>query len=214
MITFAHPDKLVMLLMVALTAATMGVLAIQDMGTFTISTPNLSRLDSASASEPTYDKAKPFVADTSQNFEGLFGTPLPSNSTASQQALPRTRLELVLKGTFTHTNELKASALIALPNKSAKSYLIGDTLPGDAELVSINKGEVVLRRNGRDERLTLPILQAKDTSSHHLGIGNRITSTTTEFREDKKRQRQPISNDSKGYLKERLSALRESANNK
>ncbi|MDX2349626.1 MAG: type II secretion system protein N [Porticoccus sp.] len=98
----------------------------------------------------------------------LFGRHMAEESAPKQKDIPETRLDLVLKGTFTHTENKKASALIAKANQDTERFFIGDLVPGDAELVAVNLGEVILRRNGQDESLKLPMLKEDERVTREL----------------------------------------------
>lgn len=143
----------------------------------------------------------------------LFGIKKDDQVIQAPRELPQTRLELVLKGTFTHDNEQKASALIALPGKPEKRYKIGEGLPGGAKLITVNRGEIVLRRNDRDELLTLPILQAKENHGHpSLGTTTAYEVVATPLTQSNRPTTEGRKPDA--ALQDRLSALRESSKSK
>lgn len=70
--------------------------------------------------------------------------------------IPITQLNLVLSGVLDSSSKDKASALVAEKGKPAQRIYIGDTLPGGAELYSVAVDHIVLRRNGKMEKLTYP----------------------------------------------------------
>ncbi|WP_244506096.1 type II secretion system protein N [Microbulbifer marinus] len=70
--------------------------------------------------------------------------------------IPITQLNLVLSGVLDSSAKDKASALVAEKGKPAQRLYVGDTLPGGAELYSVAVDHVILRRNGRMEKLTYP----------------------------------------------------------
>ncbi|WP_323844154.1 type II secretion system protein N [Microbulbifer magnicolonia] len=70
--------------------------------------------------------------------------------------IPITQLNLVLSGVLDSSAKDKASALVAEKGKPAQRLYVGDTLPGGAELYSVAVDHVVLRRNGKMEKLTYP----------------------------------------------------------
>lgn len=74
------------------------------------------------------------------------------------ERLPETQLELELQGTFSHTDSTLAGALISTLNRSQKKrfFMIGDEVTENTTLVKVRDTQVVLRRNGRDEVLSLP----------------------------------------------------------
>ncbi|AOS97879.1 Type II secretion system protein N [Microbulbifer aggregans] len=70
--------------------------------------------------------------------------------------IPITQLNLVLSGVLDNSDENKASALVAERGKPAQRLFIGDRLPGGAELYSVDTDHIILRRNGKMEKLTYP----------------------------------------------------------
>ena len=72
---------------------------------------------------------------------------------------PKTRLDLVLRGVLAHNPMEKALALISRGNGRQEVYAIGDSLPGNAELVEIHSDRVIIEYQGRYE--TLPLEQIK-----------------------------------------------------
>ncbi|MEW5249035.1 type II secretion system protein N [Microbulbifer sp. 2201CG32-9] len=70
--------------------------------------------------------------------------------------IPITQLNLVLSGVLDNSTKDKASALIAEKGKPAQRLYVGDRLPGGAELFSVAIDHIVLRRNGKMEKLTYP----------------------------------------------------------
>ncbi|MCB1767020.1 MAG: hypothetical protein KDJ22_13330, partial [Candidatus Competibacteraceae bacterium] len=59
---------------------------------------------------------------------------------------------------FTERNQGSALALIADGNSLERGYRIGDPLPGGARLERIERDQVVVSRNGREELIKLPKL--------------------------------------------------------
>lgn len=87
----------------------------------------------------------------------LAGSSIP---TSAQQDIPETHLKFVLQGTFTHTDQEQASALIATDLRGkAKLYRVGQELPGRALLHAVERENVILKRNGRLEKLLFPRAQ-------------------------------------------------------
>lgn len=70
--------------------------------------------------------------------------------------IPITQLNLVLSGVLNNSSKDKASALVAEKGKPAERLYVGDKLPGGAELYSVAVDHIVLRRNGKMEKLTYP----------------------------------------------------------
>ncbi len=95
----------------------------------------------------------------------LFGSG-PQPVSASQA--PTTALDLVLKGTFTAAVASQARALIADPAGEG-SYTPGMFLPGGARLESVHADHVILRVDGRSEKLPLGTAAVGNTSSYSSG---------------------------------------------
>ena len=92
------------------------------------------------------------------------------------ESLPDTRLDLILKGTFTHSDTRQQSALIS--NKSStQRYYIDDEIQPGTKINSIQPGVVTLRRNGQDEALRLPILTAGNENTANQQQFSRNNST-------------------------------------
>jgi len=73
------------------------------------------------------------------------------------QDIPETKLKLILKGAFGHSDPKQASALIASDkNKQSERFFINDELPGNAVLEEVYPNYVVLRRGARLEKLLFP----------------------------------------------------------
>ncbi|WP_346839986.1 type II secretion system protein N [Microbulbifer sp. SAOS-129_SWC] len=70
--------------------------------------------------------------------------------------IPITQLNLVLSGVLDNSSKSKASALVAEKGKPAERVYVGDKLPGGAELYRVAVDHIVLRRNGKMEKLTYP----------------------------------------------------------
>ena len=151
---------------------TIGGLALMAKGDYGRLTPDITQ-----ESVQDYSSKNSVTPLTSQSNHSqiarLFGQVMGKAHSPVQKELPETRLDLILKGTFTHEDSNKASALISEVNKDTNRYFIGDKIPGAAKLVAVNKGEVTLRRNGQDELLKLPFFQVDE---HLAKKGQRRTS--------------------------------------
>lgn len=74
--------------------------------------------------------------------------------------LPETQLQLTLEGVLLSLDKNTPSyAIISSPNKPAKVYKVGDTIPGNAKLQKILKTEVVINYQGILQSLKLPTPQ-------------------------------------------------------
>jgi len=90
----------------------------------------------------------------------LFGR-LENNQPApvAPVAIPVTRLNLRLVGIFfAERGRLQALALIAEGSGVERGYRVGDELPGGARLDQIQRDQVLVSHNGRQEALRLPKL--------------------------------------------------------
>ena len=110
----------------------------------------------------------------------LFGSvaPLPATQ-KNHQDIPETKLKLVLKGAFTHSDPELASALIAKDKgRETELYMIGDELPGNAVLDEVYPSYVVIKRGIQLEKL-LFFRNQSETERQAQG-GNERTSISTQ----------------------------------
>ena len=77
--------------------------------------------------------------------------------------IPITQLNLVLSGVLSSSVNDHASALIAERGKPAERVFVGQTLPGGAEVYSVEVDHIILRRNGQMEKLTYPDAEGRPT---------------------------------------------------
>lgn len=77
--------------------------------------------------------------------------------------IPITQLNLVLSGVLSSSVNEHASALIAERGKPAERVFVGQTLPGGAEVYSVEVDHIILRRNGQMEKLTYPDAEGRPT---------------------------------------------------
>lgn len=86
------------------------------------------------------------------------------------QVAPETALRLFLKGTLNLDAPEGGIAIVADAEGHEEAYRVGDTLPGDAELIGIYAGRVLLRRAGVEEGLSLlPDGRAAEAGSRPSG---------------------------------------------
>lgn len=85
----------------------------------------------------------------------LFGAPSSTVQVEKRREdIPETKLKLVLKGAFSHSDQNQASALIASDRgKRAELFTVGDELPGKAILEEVYADYVVLKRGIQLEKL-------------------------------------------------------------
>jgi general secretion pathway protein C len=74
---------------------------------------------------------------------------------AEPEAPPETPLDLRLRGIVYSDVSADARAIIADPSGPQFAYAVGDSVPGDAQIVQIRRALVVLERNGLRETLRL-----------------------------------------------------------
>lgn len=86
----------------------------------------------------------------------------------AQANMQETALKLTLRGTFNETRPEGGIAIIADEQGTDRSYRVGDTLPGGAQLEEILTGVVVLARAGVRETLSLRLTDAADSRA---GVG-------------------------------------------
>lgn len=88
------------------------------------------------------------------NYE-LFGRPQGENRVAEvvRRSAPETGLKLRLEGVLLAERPEDSGAIVAGSNGETEHYRVGDALPGNAELVEVEPGRILIRRNGRYESL-------------------------------------------------------------
>ena len=130
------------------------------------------------------------------------------------KALPETRLNLTLKGTFTHSEDSRQSALISTNNGDTARHFLGEDISPGAKIISIEPGIIILRRNGQDEVLKLPLLasqqasSAKASRSHKHRVLNTPERFTTKTPTTKPTANTQTTQQHRNNLKKRLEKLR------
>lgn len=71
-----------------------------------------------------------------------------------RETAPETGLTLTLHGVFLAAQAKTSSAILSEDGDSAELYRVGDTLPGNAELVAVEPRRILLKRNGEVESLS------------------------------------------------------------
>ena len=154
----------------------------------------------------------------------LFGLAMKKPKEIAPEQLPETRLNLILKGTFTHEESDKASALIAENNKNTARFFVGDEIAGSAKLIAIRKGEITLRRNGQDELLRLPYLKENNlkvdervarSRQRQAFSANKANSLAknSQIKSSKNTRNENTNNSRQQQLKDRLARLRNNNSN-
>ena len=80
----------------------------------------------------------------------------PAANTQRVEAMPETRLKLVLRGIVSGDDSARSGAIIAAPTGTQLFYSLGADLPGGAVLKEVHTRHIVLLRNGQLETLRLP----------------------------------------------------------
>ncbi|MFA0812034.1 type II secretion system protein N [Microbulbifer epialgicus] len=119
--------------------------------------------------------------------------------------LPITQLNIVLSGVLDSSDKSKASALVAEKGKPAKRLYVGDSLPGGAELYSVEVDHVVLRRNGKMEKLTYPEVDGRPNVplKNYSSLARKASQISTRSAGQRGENQQSI--------RERMEKLREMA---
>jgi len=85
----------------------------------------------------------------------MFGEPGAGTPVAEsvKRSAPETRLRLKLEGVLVGAQPEDSGAIVSGSNGDTQYYRIGDILPGDAELMEVEPGRIILRRGGEYESL-------------------------------------------------------------
>ena len=110
-------------------------------------------------SAPSVERSPELDADTLADAGTLFGE-WDETASASEEfdrnELVETNLPLNLIGVFVSEFPERSGAIIASGNGEGTHYLVGDRIPGNAVLDSVESSSVMLRRGARLERLSFP----------------------------------------------------------
>lgn len=104
------------------------------------------------------------LADVNLAAYDLFGAP-PRDEPVAQvirQSAPETRLRLRLEGVMVSERPELSSAIVAGTDGVTAHYRVGESLPGNAELVEVEPSRILIRRNGQYETLTFEETAATD----------------------------------------------------
>ena len=140
----------------------------------------------ATVSEPSESVQSPAstVAGTgpSQATRQLFGR-VDDNQPEQVVSAPTTRLNLELQGVFLSDVPSTSSAIVAERGKDGKLYLVGDKLPGNSVLHSVESDHILLRRGARLEKLLFITkrlnIKASSTASTRAKDRGRKTALNT-----------------------------------
>jgi general secretion pathway protein C len=114
----------------------------------------------------------------------LFGR-VDDNQPEQVISAPTTRLNLELQGVFLSDVASTSSAIVAERGKDGKLYLVGDKLPGNSVLHSVESDHILLRRGARLEKLLFITkrLNIKASSTASTGAKDRGGKTGTNTRQ-------------------------------
>lgn len=127
----------------------------------------------------------------------VFGTTsVVAQAEKNHQDIPETKLRLILKGAFSHSDQKQASALIASDQgKRAELFMVGDELPGNAILEEVYASYVVLKRGIQLEKLQfIRNLDEKNKQTKHVtsAVTGQATGYDTQQSNYESRAKQPI----------------------
>ena len=116
----------------------------------------------------------------------FFGRPAADQPVADviRKQAPETNLRLKLEGVFVSKQPALSGAIVAGTDGVASHYRIGDTLPGNAELVDVSPGQILLRRSGTFETLTFEDSESPDLITEQASASS--STTPDEFVADAK----------------------------
>ncbi|GAA4647975.1 hypothetical protein GCM10023116_02370 [Kistimonas scapharcae] len=103
------------------------------------------------------------------DFSFLFGEGQESNTQLSTQELPKTSLNLTLRGALAGDTTTDSSAIIQDGSGQDRFYRIGDSLPGGAVLDQVHPHYIVIRYHGALQKLVFPEIthdKVLETVSH------------------------------------------------
>ena len=110
--------------------------------------------------------------------------PEPSNEPAKE-----TRLPLTLLGVFQAEHAEDSAAIVAQKGKAGLRYAVGQTMPGNAELVEVLADHIILRRAGVREALRFPksdqlinVIDDPDSGQNRQSVSSNQYSTNSESR--------------------------------
>ncbi|MFV2091383.1 MAG: type II secretion system protein N [Pseudomonadales bacterium] len=115
------------------------------------------------------------TAILSRNLFGEAG--ISSSAGANNLPSVETRLPLELLGVFVADEEVDSAAIVSQKGKTGELYVVGQLLPGNAELIEVHADHIVLRRAGSRETLRFP--EATGSSVVASVAGGASTGATT-----------------------------------
>ncbi len=115
--------------------------------------------------------------------KNLFGALEPVEAPARELPMTArpTGLALQLQGVFVADVAEASAAIVSMPNRRGLLYSVGDTLPGDVELVAVLSDHVVLSNGGVRETLAFPAAGDRAAAPGAVGVTGMVTGWTDEI---------------------------------
>ena len=143
----------------------------------------------------------------------LFGNASSVTKTDSKpdtENLPETNLRLTLRGALAGDGEFPGSALVEDQSGNTEAYLVGDTLPGNAQLRTVLPERVIIERNGTLENLFFPDMDESRGLELEVSSENEAGSSQPTSNEGELSARQsPDDQTRREEVRERLQQLRQ-----
>lgn len=106
----------------------------------------------------------------------LFGNAIATTPEAIVNA-PETRLKLELKGILVKADG-NDGAIIAVSPTEQKNFQLGDTIINDATLHQVTAEQVIIKRGGRFESLSIPQLRLPDSDGHYRQLRSNLGASS------------------------------------
>lgn len=142
----------------------------------------IAPLYTGDAAAASLGRSLPDVSLAALNLFGSSSATLEVPAAISQNA-PDTRLRLVLNGVAMAQRPEESSAIVAEgPGGQVHWYRVGDSLPGNAQLVEVQQDRILLRRAGQVETLRFPETSSSlESTLVAEAEASRPPQNTTEF---------------------------------
>jgi type II secretion system protein C len=127
------------------------------------------------------DKSKRIEALINRHVFGL----VPQTNNAQTQRVETakaTRLPLTLEAVFVADQNASSGAIVARSGKKGLLYKVGDILPGNARLIEVQQGQIILQRVGNREALAF----GKSKFNPKAGVRETKPVTTTKTTKPKR----------------------------
>lgn len=146
-------------------------------------------------------KAQPQLTYNAKNIidAALFSVAL--QKPLAEIKLPKTQLQLILRGAFTANDPAKASAIIEDSSTKSKHYNVGNKIFGETTLKAVYSDRVVLANNGKLETLYFPMNNNQQSLVNTVKTSS-SKNASNKTSADQKRQQ---------LIKQRLQELRDRA---